>query len=211
MSRRMRGGPAVLALVTVAGLAGLIAAMILSGCGRKSETRSTENAPLQITDSLAGRPGAPGVSERAPGSPGIPTDLDSLAFRPKLEQVRADIDSGNAQYIQAWKVGSADLFANVFAKEGTLMRRDGKLLQGRERITSVMGNVFSKIRMRQGSIITRTLRVEGDRAYETGTYRFETVPVRGGPSSIDSGQFVQVWKYESGQWKMWRNDARPRG
>ena len=199
MSRTIRGGFLV---------ACLLAALVLSACGKKTENRSTQNEPLQITDSLAGTPGGAG---RPQGSASIPTDLDSMAFRPKLEQVRADIDSGNAQYIQAWKVGSADLFANVFAKEGTLMRRDGNLLQGRGRITAVMGGVFSKIRMRQGKITTRSLRVVGDRAYETGTYLFETVPVRGGPASVDSGPFVQVWKYESGQWKMWRNDARPRG
>jgi uncharacterized protein (TIGR02246 family) len=199
MSRTIRGEFVV---------ACLLAALVLSACGKKAENQSAQNEPLQITDSLAGTPGRGG---RPQGSASIPTDLDSMAFRPKLEQVRADIDSGNAQYIQAWKVGSADLFANVFAKEGTLMRRDGKLLHGRDRITAVMGNVFSKIRMRQGTIMTRSLRVVGDRAYETGTYLFETVPVRGGPSSVDSGSFVQIWKYESGQWKMWRNDARPRG
>lgn len=194
MSRTIRGVLFVAALLTV---------LTVPACGRRSEPKASGDGSPQIVDN------APAPAPKGP--PSIPTDMDSLAFRPKLEQVRADIDSGNAQYIQAWKLGSADLFARVFAQKGMLMRRDGRVLEGRDAITSVMGNVFSKIRMRRGTITTASLRVEGDRAYEKGTYLFETVPVRGGPASVDSGPYVQVWKYESGQWKMWRNDARPRG
>ena len=47
----------------------------------------------------------------------------------------------------------------------------------------------------------------GDRAYERGKYVFETVPVKGGKAEIDSGHFVEIWKYEQGQWKMWRDIA----
>lgn len=166
-------------------VAGLLCALALAACGRNGGSGS--------------------------GSARVPADLDSLAFHPESTQVRADIDSGNAQYIQAWKLGSADLFAKIFAIDGELTRRDGTRLHGRDTITAYMGNVFTQWRMRHGTITTRELRVDGDRAYESGTYLFEMVPVKGGAARVDSGQFAQVWKYNEGQWRMWRNDLKPRG
>jgi uncharacterized protein (TIGR02246 family) len=162
----------------------LFGALAISACGRRSEES---------------------------GAARVPSDMDSLAFHPESVQVRADVDSGNAQYLQAWRVGSADLLAGCFTHDGILTRQDGTALQGRDSITAYMGRVFTRLRMQRGTITTQAIRIDGDHAYETGTYRFEIVPIRGGAASIDSGQFAQVWKYESGQWKMLRNDERPRG
>lgn len=141
----------------------------------------------------------------------VPSDLDSLAFRPDSVQVRADVDSGNARYLEAWRVGSADLLAQLFAEDGALSRKDGTTLVGQDSITAVMGRVFSRYRLRNGAITTLALRIEGNRAYETGRYRLELVPVAGGGAAVDSGPYSQIWKYEGGQWKMWRNDGTPRG
>lgn len=141
----------------------------------------------------------------------VPSDMDSLAFEPDSVQVRADVDSGNAQYLQAWRVGSADLLAKAFAEDGALSRKDGSTLVGQDSITAVMGRVFGRYRLRDGEITTQALRIQGDRAYETGRYRFEVVPVAGGAAAVDSGPYSQIWKYEAGQWKMWRNDGTPRG
>lgn len=145
------------------------------------------------------------------GKANVPSDLDSLAFQPDSVRVRADVDSGNAQYLQAWKVGSADLLAKCFAEDGgALSRKDGSVLSGRDSITVFMGRVFSRLRMRRGTITTQAIRLDGDHAYETGQYLFEIGPVRGGAATVDSGAYTQVWKYESGQWKMLRNET-PRG
>ena len=100
-------------------VAGLLCALALSACGSRSNGGGS-------------------------GSARVPADLDSMAFHPESAQVRADIDSGNAQYIQAWKLGSADLFAKIFAIDGELTRRDGTRLHGRDTITAYMGNVFAQ-------------------------------------------------------------------
>lgn len=162
---------------------GLLCVFAVSACGRRSED----------------------------GAARVPSDMDSLAFHPESVQVRADVDSGNSQYIEAWKIGSADLLAKCFSEDGALSRRDGSTLVGQDSITAVMGRVFALYRLRSGEIATQALRIQGDRAYETGRYRFEVVPVRGGAAAVDSGPYSQIWKYESGQWKMWRNDGTPRG
>ena len=141
----------------------------------------------------------------------VPSDMDSLALQPDSVQVRADVDSGNAQYLEAWRIGSADLLAKAFAHDGALSRKDGTTLVGQDSITAVMGRVFSRYRLRDGAILTQSIRIQGDRAYETGRYRFEVVPVSGGAAAVDSGPYSQIWTYEAGQWKMWRNDGTPRG
>ena len=140
------------------------------------------------------------------GTSGTPSDLDTLAFAPESVQVRADVDSGNAQLLQAWKSGSGDLFANVFVEDGILVRGGG-MIQGRDSITAVMGRTFSETRMRRGSITTLRLQVAGDIARETGNYVFELVPVRGGRAEVDSGTYEKTWKFTSGQWKLVRDVA----
>ena len=136
-----------------------------------------------------------------------PSDLDTLAFKPESTQVRADVDAGNAQLIQAWKSGSGDLFANVFTEDGTMIRGGGRVIRSRDSITAVMGRAFSNVRLRHGVITTLGLEVSGDSVHETGKYHYELVPISGGGVDIDSGRYDRVWKYESGQWKLWRDVA----
>lgn len=140
----------------------------------------------------------------------IPSDLDSLAFAPESTQVRADIDSMNSQFLQAWKTGAADLFAKCFAEDGAMLLEGGRVVQGQDSITAYMGRLFSRVRMHRGAITTQNLHIVGNRAYETGKYVFEVAPVSGGKAEVDSGHFVELWKYESGQWKMWRDIGVPR-
>jgi uncharacterized protein (TIGR02246 family) len=140
-------------------------------------------------------------------SGGIPSDLDTLAFAPESVQVRADVDSGNAQLIQAWRTGSGDLFANAYTEDGTMIRGGGRVIQSRDSITALMGRAFSNVRLRRGVITTLRLEVKGDSVHEIGRYHYELVPISGGKVDIDSGRYDRVWRYESGQWKIWRDVA----
>jgi uncharacterized protein (TIGR02246 family) len=140
----------------------------------------------------------------------IPSDLDSMAFKPESARVRADVDSGNSQLIQAWKSGSGDLFANAFTEQGVMLLPNGTAVLGRDSITALMGRVFSGRRMRRGSITTQDLRVVGDSALERGTYVFEIAPVKGGRAQTDSGAYETLWRYEQGQWKIARELRGPR-
>jgi uncharacterized protein (TIGR02246 family) len=132
-----------------------------------------------------------------------------MAFMPESAQVRSDVDSGNAQFLQAWKTGSGDLFANAFAEDGAMLLDGGRHVLGRDSIAAYMSRIFSQRRMRRGTITTQDLHVLGDRAYERGKYVFEIAPVSGGKAEIDSGHFVEIWKYEQGQWRMWRDIGVP--
>jgi len=164
--------------------AALASALALAACGKRTEGDKTS---------------------------GVPSDLDSMMFKPESAQVRADVDSGNAQFLRAWKTGSGDLMANAFTEDGTLLVEGGPAIQGRDSITAVMGRLFSQRRMVNGTITTQSLRIDGDQAIERGRYVFGIAPVRGGRPVIRSGEYETVWKYESGQWKRWRGIGVPQG
>ncbi|HMI31158.1 MAG TPA: SgcJ/EcaC family oxidoreductase [Candidatus Limnocylindrales bacterium] len=125
--------------------------------------------------------------------------------------VRAAIDAGNAAFIRAWQTGDADLFASLFAEDGALLRPGGALTVGRDKIRSRMRDVFSRVRMTEGTITTADVFVIGETAYETGTWVFTLGPIGSTTSEPDSGNYVEIWKRVNEKWKMWRDIGVPKG
>jgi uncharacterized protein (TIGR02246 family) len=125
--------------------------------------------------------------------------------------VRAAIDAGNAAFIRAWQTGDADLFASLFAEDGALLRPGGALTVGRDKIRSRMKDVFSRVRMTEGTITTVDVFVIGETAYETGTWVFTLGPIGSTTSEPDSGNYVEIWKRVNETWKMWRDIGVPKG
>ncbi|HYQ96316.1 MAG TPA: SgcJ/EcaC family oxidoreductase [Candidatus Eisenbacteria bacterium] len=131
---------------------------------------------------------------------------------PDSARVRSSIDAGNAAFVLAWQSGDADLFASLFADDGALLRPGGGLTIGRESIRSRMRDVFSQVRMTNGTITTADVFLIGDTAYETGAWNFTIGPIGSTTSEPDSGHYVEIWKRDrSGAWKMWRDIGVPKG
>ena len=125
--------------------------------------------------------------------------------------VRAAIDQGNAAFVRAWQTGDADLFASLFAPDGALLRPGGGLTVGRDKIRARMRDVFSNVRMTEGTITTADVFVIGDMAYETGSWNFTIGPIGSTTSEPDSGHYVEIWKRDrTGAWMMWRDIGVPR-
>lgn len=125
--------------------------------------------------------------------------------------VRAAIDRGNARFIQAWQTGDADLFASLFADDGALLRPGGPATVGRESIRARMKDVFRRVRMTQGTIVTSDVFLLGDTAYETGRWSFAIGPIGIPNPEPNSGRYVEVWKRDPRRgWRMWRDIGVPR-
>jgi len=128
---------------------------------------------------------------------------------PDSIDVRKQVDEGNATFVKAWQTGDAALFASCFAEDGATLHPGGHQVLGKEEILNHMTNVFSKVRMTEGTITTVDLFVLGDIAYETGKWKFAIGAV-GQAAEPDSGYYVEVWKrVGKGQWKMWRDIGVP--
>src|SRR4029453_6385867 len=77
----------------------------------------------------------------------LATCLSALAEQenkndPALADARKAIDKGNAQWVEAWTKADASLITSLFAEDGVLMRRNGKLSKGPKEIFEAMKPVM---------------------------------------------------------------------
>src|SRR5216684_392190 len=91
-----------------------------------------------------------------------------------LAEARKAIDHGNAQWVEAWDKADASLIAGLFAEDGVLLGRNGKFFKGPKEIfarqKTVMGSAGKGVK---ATVTTVDLWLDGDTAYETGTYRYK--------------------------------------
>jgi len=119
-----------------------------------------------------------------------------------LVAARQAIDKGNAQWIEAWDKADASLVASLFAKDGVLLGRNGKFFKGPEQILQRQKPVMEKAgKGVKVTVTTVDLWLDGDTAYETGTYSYKYQEA--GKPVNEEGRYVTIWKRQSdGSWKI---------
>jgi len=119
-----------------------------------------------------------------------------------LVEVRKAIDNGNAQWIEAWDKGDASLIASLFASDGVLLSRNGKFFKGPEQIFQRQKTVMESAgKGVKATVTTVDLWLDGDTAYETGTYSYKYLEA--GKPVNEEGRYVTIWKRQSdGSWKI---------
>ncbi len=84
---------------------------------------------------------------------------------------------------------------------------------GREAISAWLREFFKHYSMTDLSMAERQVRVSGDLAVETSTYRWKLVPKRGGAPIHDEVNWVGIWERDAdGAWREVRgiwNSTRP--
>ena len=125
-----------------------------------------------------------------------PNDSDALAA------VRKAIDKGNAQWSEGWAKGDAAMVAALFAEDGVQLTGSGKVIKGpeqiRERQKAAMAGADPGVKV---TVTTTNVWLDGDTAYETGTYKYEYTE-KGKPGK-DEGRYVTIWKRQKdGLWKL---------
>lgn len=119
-----------------------------------------------------------------------------------LADARKAIDKGNAQWIEAWDKADASLIASLFANDGVLLGRNGKFFKGPEQIFERQKTVMEKAgKGVKCTVTTVDLWLDGDTAYETGTYSYQYQ--ENGKPVNEEGRYVTIWKRQSdGSWKI---------
>ena len=125
-----------------------------------------------------------------------PGDSEALAA------VRKAIDKGNAQWSEGWAKGDAAMVAAIFAEDGVQLTSSGKVIKGREQIQerqkAAMAGADPGVKV---TVTTTNVWLDGDTAYETGTYKYEYTE-KGKPGK-DEGRYVTIWKRQKdGSWKL---------
>jgi uncharacterized protein (TIGR02246 family) len=119
-----------------------------------------------------------------------------------LANVKVAIDRGNAQWSEGWAKRDADLVASIFAEDGVQLLGSGNFIKGREEIMkrqkAAMLGADPGVKV---TVTTLNVWLDGDTAYETGTYKYEYT-VKGTPGK-DEGRYVTIWKRQkNGSWKL---------
>jgi len=119
-----------------------------------------------------------------------------------LREARQAIDKGNAQWVEAWDKADASLIAALFANDGVLLGRNGKVFKGPEEIFQRQKTVMESAGKGVKSTVTTVdLWLDGDTAYETGTYSYK-YQEKGKPVT-EEGRYVTIWKRQAdGSWKI---------
>ena len=126
-----------------------------------------------------------------------------------LDEVRQAIDAGNKQWSEGWFKRDASMVSAIFAADGVQLTTSGKVIKGpaeiRERQRVAMESVDPGVKV---TVTTTNVWLDGDTAYETGTYKYEYVEK--GKPSVDSGRYVTTWRYQKdGTWKLAMDMAVP--
>jgi uncharacterized protein (TIGR02246 family) len=119
-----------------------------------------------------------------------------------LVEARQAIDKGNAQWIEAWDKADASLLARLFAEDGVLLGRNGKIFKGPQQIferqKAVMEGAGKGVK---STVTTVDVWLDGEIAYETGKYSYK-YQGKGKPVS-EEGRYVTIWKRQrDGSWKI---------
>ena len=119
-----------------------------------------------------------------------------------LAEARQAIDKGNAQWIDAWDKADASLIAALFAEDGVLLGRNGKLFKGPKEIFERQKKVMEAAgKGVKATVTTVDLWLDGETAYETGKYSYN-YQEKGKPVTED-GRYFTMWKRQSdGSWKI---------
>jgi uncharacterized protein (TIGR02246 family) len=119
-----------------------------------------------------------------------------------IAEARQAIDKGNAQWVEAWDKADATMIASLFASDGVLLGRNGKLFKGPQQILERQKTVMEAAgKGVKCTVTTVDLWLDGDTAYETGTYSYK-YQEKGKPVN-EEGRYVTIWKRQTdGSWKI---------
>src|SRR4030095_4525332 len=137
----------------------------------------------------------------------LATCLSALAEQenkndPALADARKAIDKGNAQWVEAWDKADASLIASLFAEDGVMLGRNGKVLKGPQQVRERRKTVLEAVgKVAKATVTTVDLWLDGPTGYETGTYSYKYQEK--GKSVTDEGRYVTIWRRQSdGTWKI---------
>jgi uncharacterized protein (TIGR02246 family) len=139
----------------------------------------------------------------------IPNQLTKPVPSDSIADVRRSIDKANAQWSEGWANRDATMVAAIFADDGVQLGSNGKIFKGQQQIAenqkAAMQSVDPGVKV---TVTTVNVWLNGDTAYETGTYKYEYTE-KGKPGT-NEGRYVTVWKRQGdGSWKLAMDMAVP--
>ncbi len=111
--------------------------------------------------------------------------------------IRPQIDSANAQFVNAFKRGDATGIANLYTSGAQLLPANSDFVRGTAAIRTFWQSVID-MGLKGASLETIEVEGHGDTAIEVGRYQL----LAAGDAIADQGKYVVVWKNDNGTWKL---------
>jgi len=112
------------------------------------------------------------------------------------------IAAQHQRYIAALKQGDAAAYASLFTQDGVVLF-PGDFQKGKSQLEQRQAQLFSQVRILEGTIHTLSLERNGPLAYEIGRFQY-TIEVRADGSHRNlSGRYLAIWQQQGdGSWLM---------
>ena len=114
--------------------------------------------------------------------------------------IRAQIESINAQIGNAFKRGDATALANFYTSGAQLLPANSDFVRGTAAIRTFWQSAIDT-GLTGASLETIEVEGHGDIAIEIGRYRL----LAAGDVVADQGKYIVVWKNDNGAWKLHRD------
>jgi uncharacterized protein (TIGR02246 family) len=103
-------------------------------------------------------------------------------------------------YNNAIMAGDGAGIAKLYAPDGVEMPPNAPAAKGRAEIEKYHKDLAQQVMIHGSSITPTETHVSGTLAYDTGTYKQQIMPMKGGGISDDHGKYVVVLKKDGGNW-----------
>lgn len=114
--------------------------------------------------------------------------------------IRAQIESANLQFVNAFKRGDAAALAGLYTTGAELLPANSDFVRGTAAIRTFWQSVID-MGLKGASLETIDVEGHGDTVIEVGRYRLYAA----GDVVADQGKYIVVWKNDNGAWKLHRD------
>jgi uncharacterized protein (TIGR02246 family) len=110
------------------------------------------------------------------------------------------------EYILAWKAADAGRIAQLYSDDAVILPGDHPAESGRAPITKYNQDFFDEYTPNTFEISTKDREIEGNWAFDSGSYSFTATAKKGGKPLEDHGKYVVIMKRQGdGSWKWFRD------
>ena len=124
-----------------------------------------------------------------------------------LVDAQRAIDLGNRSYVAALVHKDPIAFGALFSDDAVSLPSRAPIVRGRDAIVASIRDVFAHMTFESGTLHTIETHLQGDTAYEVGSYTFDVV--------FDQherelrGRYLVIWHRVGGTWKIGVDSSQP--
>jgi len=126
--------------------------------------------------------------------------------KPSADADKAVIGKTLDEYIAAWKAADAGRIALLYSDDAVILPGDHPAESGRAPITKYNQDFFDEYAPNSFEISSKDREIDGDWAFDSGSYTFTAAAKKGGKPLSDVGKYVVIMKRQGdGSWKWFRD------